>query len=144
MNDVITKSLYCSLLFCGRYAWLSRNKPEKYIEKKQEDVLKTGKEVGELARSLFGEYENIDFNKNINIMIERTQECVERKIPVITEASFRYENTFCSVDILKNDSDGVEIYEVKSSTEINDIYYDDVAFQYYILKHLGYRIKKHV
>ena len=142
MNDVITKSLYCSLLSCDRYAWLSRHKPEKYVEKKQEDVLQNGKEVGELARNLFGDFDLIEFNKNINTMIDETQESVERGTHVIAEASFRFENAFCSVDILKNDIDGVEVYEVKSSTEIQDIYLDDVAFQVYILKHLGYRVKK--
>jgi hypothetical protein len=142
MNDVITKSLYCSLLSCDRYAWLSRHKPEKYIEKKQEDVLQNGKEVGELARNLFGDYDLIEFNKNINTMIDETQESVERGTHIIAEASFRFENAFCSVDILKNDIDGVEVYEVKSSTEIQDIYLDDVAFQVYILRHLGYRVKK--
>ena len=142
MNDVITKSLYCSLLSCDRYAWLSRHKPEKYVEKKQEDVLQNGKEVGELARNLFGDFDLIEFNKNINTMIDETQESVERGTHIIAEASFRYENAFCSVDILKNDIDGVEVYEVKSSTEVQDIYLDDVAFQVYILKHLGYRVKK--
>ena len=44
--------------------------------------------------------------------------------------------------ILKNDLDGVEIYEVKSSTEISDIYLDDVSYQYYILNSLGFNIKK--
>ena len=141
MNDVITKSLYCSLLSCDRCAYLSRNKPEKYVEKKSEDVLHNGKEVGNLARNLFGDYDLIEFNKNINTMIEETQESVERGTPVIAEASFRYENMFCSVDILKNDIDGLEIYEVKSSTEISDIYLDDVAFQVYILKGLGYKVK---
>ena len=142
MNDVITKSLYCSLLSCDRYAWLSRHKSEKYVEKKQEDVLQNGKEVGELARNLFGDFDLIVFNKNINTMIEETQESVERGTHIIAEASFRFENAFCSVDILKNDIDGVEVYEVKSSTEVQDIYLDDVAFQVYILRHLGYRVKK--
>ena len=111
MNDIIiTKSLYCSLLSCNRYAWLSKNKPEKYIEKKSEEVLENGKEVGELARNIFGEYDLIDFNKNVNVMIDDTLESVERGTPVIAEASFRFENTFCSVYILKNYIDGFEVY----------------------------------
>lgn len=142
MNDVITKSLYCSLLFCDRCAWLSRNKPEKYVEKKKEDVLQNGKEVGDLARNLFGEYDLIEFNKNVNVMIDETLESIERGTHVIAEASFKYENAFCSVDILKNDIDGLEVYEVKSSTEVTDVYLDDVAFQVYILKNLGYKVKK--
>lgn len=46
------------------------------------------------------------------------------------------------MDILKNDSDGVEIYEVKSSTKIKDIYVDDVAYQYFVLSNLGLNVKK--
>ena len=40
----------------------------------------------------------------------------------ITEASFCYKDNFCSVDILRKINDSYEIYEVKSSTEIKDIY----------------------
>ena len=53
---------------------------------------------------------------------------------VITEASFNYNNNFCSVDILKKDKDSYEIYEVKSSTEIKDIYIEDISYQVYVLK----------
>ncbi len=61
---------------------------------------------------------------------------------IITEASFGYNHNFCSVDILKNDIDGVEIYEVKSSSDISQIYYDDVFYQYYVLTNLGLNVKK--
>ena len=61
---------------------------------------------------------------------------------IITEASFEYNKNFCSVDILKNDVDGIEIYEVKSSTSINDIYFDDISYQVYVLLNLGYKVKK--
>ena len=75
-------------------------------------------------------------------MIEQTKKLLKNKPNIITEASFNYDNNFCSVDILKNNIDGVEIYEVKSSTEINDIYLEDIAYQYYILNNLGLNIKK--
>lgn len=75
-------------------------------------------------------------------MIDQTKKLLKNKPNIITEASFNYNNNFCSVDILKNDIDGVEIYEVKSSTEISDIYLDDVSYQYYILNNLEFNIKK--
>ena len=105
-------------------------------------VLENGTKVGQLAKGLFGKYENIDFNENLNIMIDQTKKLLKNKPNIITEASFNYNNNFCSVDILKNDIDGVEIYEVKSSTEISDIYLDDVSYQYYILNNLEFNIKK--
>ena len=35
----------------------------------------------------------------------------------------------------------VEIYEVKSSTEVKEIYYHDVAYQCYVLTKLGYTVE---
>ena len=36
----------------------------------------------------------------------------------------------------------MEIYEVKSSTEIKEIYLDDIAYQYYVLTNTGLNVKK--
>ena len=85
---------------------------------------------------------NVQYNKNLNLMIEKTRRLMQDAPTVITEASFTFDNNFCSVDILKNDLDGVEIYEVKSSTEIKDINYEDIAFQYYVLSCLDLNVKK--
>ena len=74
--------------------------------------------------------------------VKKTEALLKNRPNIITEASFSYKNSFCSVDILKNDADGVEIYEVKSSTEIKDIYLDDVAYQYFVLESLGFDVKK--
>lgn len=67
---------------------------------------------------------------------------LKSKPNIITEASFNYDNNFCSVDILKNNLDGVEIYEVKSSTDVHDIYLDDASYQYFVLSNLGLNVKK--
>ena len=66
---------------------------------------------------------------------------MEAKIPIIAEASFSVDGLFCSVDILKVfDNNEVELYEVKSSTSVHDIYYHDAAFQCYVLNRLGYKV----
>ena len=75
-------------------------------------------------------------------MVEETRKLLKNKPNIITEASFNYDNNFCSVDILKNNLEGVEIYEVKSSTEVHDIYLDDASYQYFILSNLGLNVKK--
>ena len=72
----------------------------------------------------------------------QTNNLLKNKPNIIAEACFKYENNFCSVDILKNDIDGVEIYEVKSSTHMEDIYLEDAAYQYYVLSNLGLNVKK--
>ena len=143
MNDIyLSKSRYCKCVQCQKILWLKKYKPETAIPSEKDAVFENGNKVGKLAKGLFGRYEDIEFNENLNVMIERTKELLKSKPNIITEASFNYNNNFCSIDILKNDVDGVEIYEVKSSTKVNNIYIDDVSYQYYILSKLGFNVKK--
>ena len=143
MNNIyLSKSSYCKCVQCEKILWLSKYKKDDAVAGNNESVFETGKEVGELAKGLFGNYTDIPFDEKLNIRIKKTEELLEDKPNVITEASFIYNNNFCSVDILKNESDGVEIYEVKSSTKIKDIYVDDAAYQYFVLSNLGLNVKK--
>ena len=96
--------------------WLSNNYPEEAEEVSNQQILDNGTEVGELARNLFGPFHNIEFNKDLNQMIKDTNDALKQDKIIITEASFNYNNNFCSIDILKKDQDNYELYEVKSST----------------------------
>ena len=142
MNKVyLSKSKYCECVQCEKILWLKKYK-DNLIVTDDKTVFKTGKEVGEVAKGLFGDYKDIPVNETLAERIEKTHELMKDKPNIITEASFSYDNNFCSVDILKNDCDGVEIYEVKSSTKINDIYLDDASYQYFVLSNLGLTVKK--
>lgn len=138
----MSKSKYCLVTQCNKILWLDKNKPEVAIPKARDSVMKNGTKVGELARQYFGDYVNVDFDENLSNMVENTKIHLKDVPNIITEASFNFNNNFCSVDILKNEIDGFEIFEVKSSTEIKEIYYDDVAYQVYVLQNLGYKVKK--
>ena len=143
MNYInLSKSKYCKAKQCNKILWLDKNKPEEATDIGNESALENGTKVGEIAKNYFGEYTNIEFNKDLSKMIYDTKMQLKNKPNIITEASFNFDNNFCSVDILKNDIDGIEIYEVKSSTNIHDIYLDDVAYQYYVLNNLGFNIKR--
>ena len=137
----LSKSKYCKAKQCNKILWLDKNKPEEAVQTANESVLRNGIRVGELARELFGEFINIDYEENKSLMLDQTKQYMKNAPNIITEASFDYDGNFCSVDILKNDSDGVDIYEVKSSTEVKEIYLDDVSYQVYILHNLGYKVK---
>ena len=142
MNDVyLSKSRYCKAKQCQKILWMDKYKQEEKVTSGKDAVFKNGTMVGELAKGLFGEYVNIEFNDDLSKMISDTKEILKKVPNVITEASFEYNHNFCSVDILKNTEDGVEIYEVKSSTEVHDIYLDDASYQYYVLSNLGYFVK---
>lgn len=143
MNKIyLSKSKYCKLVQCPKILWMNKYKSNVAVPTAREAVLANGTAVGELARNLFGDYTNIEFNTDLNIMVEDTKKMLKSKPNIITEASFNYDNNFCSVDILKNNLDGVEIYEVKSSTDVHDIYLDDASYQYFVLSNLGLNVKK--
>ncbi len=138
----LSKSKYCMAVQCLKMLWLNENKPEVKKEIDNESVLDNGIEVGIKARELLGEHVNISFNKDLQVMIKETKEYLKKDNIVITEASFGDNNNFCSVDILRKKGDKLEIYEVKSATEINDIYYDDLAYQVMVVSSLGYNVSK--
>ena len=143
MNEMhLSKSKYCRAIQCNKMLWLEKNKPEEKGEMDNQAVLDNGTKVGELAKGIFGNYTNIEYDENLDKMIYDTKEALKESSNIITEASFKYKNNFCSIDILKVNGNSVEIYEVKSSTEIKDIYLDDISYQFYILNKLGYKVTK--
>ena len=129
----LSKSKYCHCLQCKKFFWLDEYKPED-LTKTTNATIEIGKKVGQLARRLFGSYQHIS-KDNKQVMAEKTLNLLKNKSNVITEASFIYDNNFCSVDILKNDSDGVEIYEVKSVTNIMDDKSEKIQDKYLMTYH---------
>jgi len=139
----LSKSTYCRAIQCKKMLWLEKNKPEEIEKINNDSILEQGNLVHEVARYLFGKHINIEYTENLNQMISDTYSTIESyKDIIITEASFNYQNNFCSVDILKKTGDKYEIYEVKSSTELKDIYINDASYQYYVLTNLGLNVTK--
>ena len=138
----LSKSKYCNGLQCKKMLWLYKNKPEEKEEVNNQSVFDNGNDVHEVARKILGEEINIPFNEDLTQMIKDTEEVMKQEKVIITEASFSYENNFCSVDILKKEGNTYEIYEVKSSTELKDVYVDDVSYQYFVLTSLGLKVEK--
>lgn len=139
----LSKSKYCAFWQCPKMAWLNKYKPEeRVIDDSVTARMEAGTEVGELARSLFGEYVDITVQNesglDLSAMLLRTQEEMCKETSVICEAAFVHEGLYCAVDILKKEQGGWAIYEVKSSTQ-NDspVYMADIAYQKYVLENCG-------
>jgi hypothetical protein len=96
----------------------------------------------------YGAFAEVPYSEDKTTMIAETQRLLMGTVISdncprnICEASFSYDGNFCSVDILRVHKDGVEIIEVKSSTGIKPVYYDDIAYQYYVLSSSGLNVKK--
>ena len=138
----LSKSKYCNGLQCKKMLWLDKYKHDEKEELDNESVLDNGNDVHEVARKLLGEDVNIKFNENLNEMIKDTEKQLKKENVIITEASFNYNNNFCSVDILKKEGKNYEIYEVKSSTQLKDVFINDASYQYYVLTSLGLNVTK--
>jgi len=143
MSLYLSKSRYCSAVQCPKMLWLKKHCPEQFDDAvMNQAILDTGLEVGDLAMGLFGDFSEVPYG-DLNDMIEETQRLLLAGAKNIAEASFSYNGLFCSVDLLKNNGGNrVEIYEVKSSTQINDIYYHDAAYQNYVLTKLGFTVEE--
>ena len=98
--------------------------------------------MGDLACQLFPPGKEVPYSKNYDEMIATTKEWLDDGISNIYEATFNFLGILVMVDILTISEDGeVSIYEVKSSTEVKEIYLHDVSIQYFVLQNLGFKIK---
>lgn len=141
----LSKSLYIRGLQCTKSLWLKKYKKDVLTppDGSVEAIFETGNEVGALACQLFPEgkevpYENTSFEEKTAL----TKKWIDESATNIYEATFAYDDIVVMVDILHINSDGtLEIYEVKSSTEVKPVYLDDVSIQQYVLNGLGYTVK---
>lgn len=141
----LSKSLYTRGLQCVKSLWLKKYKSGelKKPDASAQAIFETGNLVGDLACQLFPNgveipYEGTTFEDKIIL----TQDLINQGIHHIYEATFEYEGILVMVDILTIHDDIVTINEVKSSTEVKEVYLDDASIQYYVLNGLGYDIKK--
>lgn len=137
---MLSKSKYCSGIQCNKLLWMDKYKSSEGISVDNSSTLDNGTSVGVVARDLFGEHINIEYNDDLSVMVRDTLDLLDSSNVVITEASFIYNDCFCSVDILRKVGDSYYIYEVKSSTKVKDIFIHDVSYQVYVLRSLGYNV----
>ncbi|MCG3660892.1 DUF2779 domain-containing protein [Aliarcobacter butzleri] len=139
----LSKSLYTKGIQCPKALWLKKYKPSVLTlpDEQAQAIFETGNIVGNLACQLFPDGKEVPYTTNYDEMISTTKKWIKEGVSNIYEATFNYQGILIMVDILKVEDDGVSIYEVKSSTEVKDIYLHDVSIQYYVLKNLGFKIK---
>ena len=138
----LSKTKYCKGIQCPKMLWMDRYMPEMAEDVLSETVMANGNAVGDLARSYFGAYALVDFDYDKRVMAERTRSLMEQGAENIAEAAFYRDGLYCAVDILRRNGDGYAIVEVKSSTHVTDIYIDDMAFQYHVLRLCGVPVKR--
>ena len=143
----LSKSLYTRAIQCQKSLWLKKHKKEVLTppDSKAEAIFQNGNEVGDLACKLFPNGKTVPFKLGFEDMIIQTKLWINMGMKNIYEASFSYDDIFVAVDILEIvdvAKKEVKIYEVKSTTEVKDVYLHDASIQYYVLNGLGYEISQ--
>ena len=132
----LSKSQYIRGLKCHKSLWLYKNKPElrDVPDHAQESLFNTGHSVGELAKELFPNGVEIEFDAdNFNGMISKTKELIANGTEIIYEATFSEDGIFAMADILVKNGDAWDMYEVKASTKVKEYHIDDASIQWYAL-----------
>ena len=144
-NAYLSKSLFIRGLQCHKSLYLHKNHPELMdkVSAGTEARFRMGHEVGKLAQGLFPggveiPYEGLSHGEQISM----TASAVAEKQAVIYEATFSHDDIFVKADILRRVPGGWELYEVKSATGMKEVYYSDVAIQYYVLTGAGLNVGK--
>lgn len=132
----ISKSQYIRGLQCHKSLWLYKNNPElrEAPDNQTESAFNTGYDVGALAKELFPNGIEIEFDSNnFNGMIEKTKELIASGAEVIYEAIFSENGIFAMADILVKNGDMWDMYEVKASTHVKEYHLNDASIQWYAL-----------
>ncbi len=142
----LSKSKYTRFCQCPKMLWLDTYRPELAEQDTSlQRRFQEGNEVGDLAKRLFGDFVETtaytaDGKLDIPSMLQNTQTYLREGKENICEAAFTQNGCYCAVDILHKTEGGYEIYEVKSSTDIHNVYLWDVAYQCWVLEQSGLKI----
>ena len=140
MSIRISKSKFCAGVQCLKRLYLQVHQPELATEPDgaTEAIIQQGQEVGMLARRLFpGGVEVCE--RSLDQAIRTTRELVANpEIPAIFEGVFEHGGVLVKVDILHRRRDGRwRLIEVKSTSDVKDHHYEDVAIQYRVVSRSG-------
>jgi hypothetical protein len=134
--------LQCQLrLWCQCYDRDLASKPPPA----QQAVFDSGHEVGELATRLFpgGILIDAPYYMHKQAVQSTLKAMQDPDVSAIYEAAFVCDGVRIRVDILERLDDGSwNLVEVKSSTAVKEVYYPDVAVQYYVLEGCGLKINR--
>ena len=145
MTDKIflTKSRYAAGLQCLRRLWLNVYQPAHREEPESGSTEEIGLEIGRAAHRLFPGGFLIEEApwEHPKAVVHTTTLMAERSVPAIFEAAFEHSGVRIRVDVLERLPRGHwGLREVKSSGEVKEHYYDDVAVQLHVLRGAGVRI----
>ncbi len=145
MSDAVylTKSRHTAGLQCLRRLWLNVHQPADWEEPVLGSTEDVGLEIGRMAHLLFpgGVVVGEKPWEHAGAMARTAALMADRSVPAIFEAAFEHSGVRVRVDVLERLPRGYwGLREVKSSGEVKEHYYDDVAVQVHVLRSSGVRL----
>lgn len=140
----LSKSRYTQGAQCPKMLWMREKMPEQFDDSvMNQSILENGNAVGDLAMGYYGPFIEVAFDSNdpnrFNKAKEETAKLLAEGHRTICEATFSTGKNYCMVDILRVRDDGsFDLVEVKSSTQMKDIYLHDMAYQCWVLEQCGF------
>ena len=138
----LSKSTFIRSRKCQKALYLNKFHKDlrDEISEAQEAIFDQGTEAGKLAQDLFpgGKDASPENYWDFSESIKKTQKWIDQGVGSIYEASFQYEGVLAALDIFVQKNGKYYAYEVKSSTSMKDVYLEDAALQYYVMKKCGY------
>jgi hypothetical protein len=144
MNIRISKSKYLNGLQCKKLLWYIYNEPEAIPEPDDatQAIFDQGHLVGDYAKKLFSNGVEVDHSGSFESGLQSTKELISKRVPIF-EAALTYKQCYARADILEPvGKDKWDLIEVKSSTDLKDVNYHDIGFQYYLYTGAGIKIDK--
>ena len=142
----ISKSSYMAGLDCPRQLWnlLWDRKSMAPHDAMTKLIFLFGNRFGELAHTLYpdGVLIDVDIFK-LNRAVDDTKKAINDGADVILEAAFCYEQCRVLSDVVERQADGTwHLIEVKSSTQVKEEHYDDLAYQKWVMEQAGYPVSR--
>ncbi|MES2155424.1 MAG: DUF2779 domain-containing protein [bacterium] len=140
----LSKSQFTRALQCVKSLWLYREHPELQdpVSPELQAIFDQGTQVGILAQKWIGGGVLIDApHTEPERALKQTEVAIHNGAQVLYEAAFLYEDVLVRVDILaKGPGGGWDLFEVKSTTKLEDYHLSDVAIQRYVLQGAGVQL----
>ena len=141
----LSKSRFLSGLQCEKRLYFEAHSPElaTEVDGQRQAMLDMGKHIGDTAQLCFpgGQLVTEGYRQS-GAALERTATLMANPdIPAIFEAAFQYEGTLIRVDILERSGEETwRLIEVKASSRVKAVHYEDLAVQAYVLQGAGIAI----
>lgn len=143
VGPTFSKSRYLQGLQCSKLLWHVVNEPERVPSPDAGSLANfdQGRVVGNLARSLYPNGLLID-SLDRQVALSATVSAMSGRVPIF-EAAFQEGACYTRVDVLVPvENDEWDVHEVKSSTSVEDLHLDDLAFQAHVLSEAGIKVRQ--